>query len=252
MYFEHKALYRSISGPVPDEYYETEIGKARLVQEGDDVTIITYGAGVAGQLVADLNTITNSRGEKVAGKYVEPVQLQIVCSNIWKKRPKKVRVFTQKHLGEFGNVDHALRNFYDQTIKNVLKKYVRSTPNVDLLALEDKIRGWFGQKLITDSDTRRPVFRPPDAREIEGLENELVDAFVDEYILRPEQRGNGRIYEIAHDRFIRAIRQSNTDYRVNNATASENLALRRNRGTVLTQKQLENHLFKAADILRQS
>ncbi len=46
MYFEHKALYRSISGPVPDEYYETEIGKARLVQEGDDVTIITYGAGV--------------------------------------------------------------------------------------------------------------------------------------------------------------------------------------------------------------
>ncbi len=46
MYFEHKALYRSISGTVPDEYYEVEIGKARLVQEGDDVTIITYGSGV--------------------------------------------------------------------------------------------------------------------------------------------------------------------------------------------------------------
>ncbi len=46
LYFEHKALYRSISGPVPDEYYEVEIGKARLVQEGDDITIITYGAAV--------------------------------------------------------------------------------------------------------------------------------------------------------------------------------------------------------------
>jgi len=46
MYFEHKALYRSISGQVPEEYYEVEIGKARLVQEGDDITIITYGAGV--------------------------------------------------------------------------------------------------------------------------------------------------------------------------------------------------------------
>jgi 2-oxoisovalerate dehydrogenase E1 component len=46
LYFEHKALYRSISGPVPDEYYEIEIGKARLVQDGDDLTIITYGAGV--------------------------------------------------------------------------------------------------------------------------------------------------------------------------------------------------------------
>ena len=46
MYFEHKALYRSVTGSVPDDYYEIEIGKARCVQHGDDVTIITYGAGV--------------------------------------------------------------------------------------------------------------------------------------------------------------------------------------------------------------
>jgi 2-oxoisovalerate dehydrogenase E1 component len=46
MYFEHKALYRSISGMVPDEYYEIEIGKARLVREGNDISIITYGSGV--------------------------------------------------------------------------------------------------------------------------------------------------------------------------------------------------------------
>jgi 2-oxoisovalerate dehydrogenase E1 component len=46
MYFEHKALYRSVSGPVPEDYFEIEIGKARQVQTGDDITIITYGAGV--------------------------------------------------------------------------------------------------------------------------------------------------------------------------------------------------------------
>jgi 2-oxoisovalerate dehydrogenase E1 component len=46
MYFEHKALYRSVSGQVPNNYYETEIGKANIVQEGDDITIITYGSGV--------------------------------------------------------------------------------------------------------------------------------------------------------------------------------------------------------------
>jgi 2-oxoisovalerate dehydrogenase E1 component len=46
LYFEHKALYRSISGDVPDEYYEIEIGKAKLVSEGNDISIITYGAGV--------------------------------------------------------------------------------------------------------------------------------------------------------------------------------------------------------------
>jgi 2-oxoisovalerate dehydrogenase E1 component len=46
LYFEHKALYRSISGPVPEGYYETPIGKAARVREGGEVSIITYGAGV--------------------------------------------------------------------------------------------------------------------------------------------------------------------------------------------------------------
>ena len=46
LFFEHKALYRSISGPVPEVYYEVAIGKARLVKEGTDITLITYGAGV--------------------------------------------------------------------------------------------------------------------------------------------------------------------------------------------------------------
>ncbi len=46
LYFEHKALYRSISGDVPEEYYEIEIGKAKIVDYGEDISIITYGAGV--------------------------------------------------------------------------------------------------------------------------------------------------------------------------------------------------------------
>ncbi|MBN9483232.1 MAG: dehydrogenase [Bacteroidetes bacterium 43-93] len=46
MFFEHKALYRSITGSVPDDYYTIEIGKAKQVQEGSDISIITYGSGV--------------------------------------------------------------------------------------------------------------------------------------------------------------------------------------------------------------
>jgi len=46
IFFEHKALYRAVSGQVPDEYYTIEIGKAKLIQEGSDLSIITYGAGV--------------------------------------------------------------------------------------------------------------------------------------------------------------------------------------------------------------
>ncbi|MFT7158148.1 MAG: 2-oxoisovalerate dehydrogenase E1 component [Parvicella sp.] len=46
MVFEHKALYRSISGEVNDDYFSIEIGKANLVREGNQVTIVTYGMGV--------------------------------------------------------------------------------------------------------------------------------------------------------------------------------------------------------------
>ncbi|MFN8322677.1 MAG: dehydrogenase E1 component subunit alpha/beta [Chitinophagales bacterium] len=46
MYFEHKALYRSVDGEVPEDYYTLEIGKANLVSKGEELSIITYGAGV--------------------------------------------------------------------------------------------------------------------------------------------------------------------------------------------------------------
>lgn len=46
MFFEQKALYRSIKEEVPEGYYNVEIGKANLVREGNDVSIITYGIGV--------------------------------------------------------------------------------------------------------------------------------------------------------------------------------------------------------------
>ncbi len=46
MYFEHKALYRSLSGNVSDDYFTTEIGIANCIKTGTDVSIITYGMGV--------------------------------------------------------------------------------------------------------------------------------------------------------------------------------------------------------------
>lgn len=46
MFFEHKALYRSITEEVADDYYTIPFGKARVVREGSDLTIVTYGLGV--------------------------------------------------------------------------------------------------------------------------------------------------------------------------------------------------------------
>jgi 2-oxoisovalerate dehydrogenase E1 component len=46
LFFEHKALYRSHSEKIFDDYYTTEVGRARIVEKGDDLTIVTYGMGV--------------------------------------------------------------------------------------------------------------------------------------------------------------------------------------------------------------
>ena len=53
IFFEHKYLYRSLKGMVPDAYYNVEIGKAATVQSGSDLTILTYGLGVHWALDAD-------------------------------------------------------------------------------------------------------------------------------------------------------------------------------------------------------
>jgi len=46
LYFEHKFMYRSIKEAIPDDYYTLEIGKAKLIQDGSQFCIITYGMGV--------------------------------------------------------------------------------------------------------------------------------------------------------------------------------------------------------------
>ncbi|MFO0468057.1 MAG: alpha-ketoacid dehydrogenase subunit beta, partial [Bacteroidota bacterium] len=46
LFFEHKGLYRSATGPLPQAYYTLPIGKAAVIKEGSKATIITYGMGV--------------------------------------------------------------------------------------------------------------------------------------------------------------------------------------------------------------
>jgi 2-oxoisovalerate dehydrogenase E1 component len=52
LYLEHKFLYRSSKGPVPDGYYTVPIGHARVAHTGTDATIVTYGVGVTWALDA--------------------------------------------------------------------------------------------------------------------------------------------------------------------------------------------------------
>jgi 2-oxoisovalerate dehydrogenase E1 component len=67
IFFEHKVLYRSIDGMVPDDPYTLPIGEARVALEGKDATIVTYGAGVHWALEV---------AAKLEGKSVEVIDLR--------------------------------------------------------------------------------------------------------------------------------------------------------------------------------
>jgi 2-oxoisovalerate dehydrogenase E1 component len=60
LYFEHKLLYRSLKSEIPDDYYTIEVGKASLISEGTDLSIITYGMGVhwASEIMGTLDGIS--------------------------------------------------------------------------------------------------------------------------------------------------------------------------------------------------
>lgn len=62
MYFEHKLMYRSLKEIIPDDYYTVEIGKAKLIQEGSQLCIITYGMGVhwAKEILAEIPDVKAS------------------------------------------------------------------------------------------------------------------------------------------------------------------------------------------------
>jgi len=82
LYFEHKALYRSLSGEVPEGYYTLEIGKARLDRAGSALSIITYGMGVhwARQALDELNI----SGDIVDLRTLLPVDYQAIRVSVQK------------------------------------------------------------------------------------------------------------------------------------------------------------------------
>lgn len=81
LFFEHKLMYRSIRGPVPDDYYTVEVGRAAVVRSGSDVTVITYGMGVHWAQEA-LDQMPDVSGEIVDLRTLLPWDREIVAASV--------------------------------------------------------------------------------------------------------------------------------------------------------------------------
>ncbi|HQW68927.1 MAG TPA: dehydrogenase E1 component subunit alpha/beta [Flavobacterium sp.] len=83
LYFEHKQLYRSVYQDVPKNYYTIPFGKAALLKEGSDVTIISFGAGVHWAL----ETLTKNpevKADLIDLRSLQPLDTETIFASIKK------------------------------------------------------------------------------------------------------------------------------------------------------------------------
>jgi 2-oxoisovalerate dehydrogenase E1 component beta subunit len=100
LFFEHKHLYRRIRGEVPDERYATPIGEARVHREGDDVTVVTWGAMVytADEAASKLNDVSV---EILDLRSILPWDKHAVLESV-RKTSKVLVLHEDTHTGGFG------------------------------------------------------------------------------------------------------------------------------------------------------
>ena len=160
----------------------------------------------AEMLVDNLRLIKGSDGstKKEYLDYVEPVQLQAVCFQMWEKlKDQAGDTITCDDVEQYADVDMALTSFYEETI-------AATVAGVDVS--EIKLRNWFEKWFITEAGTRNMVFR---GLVLTGdLPTPVADFVRGRFILRSVERQEGIWYELVHDRLVGPIKSANRHWRL--------------------------------------
>ena len=164
-----------------------------------------YASGVAEVLVNELRQIRlPGQDETVAGQFVEPVQLQVVCHQLWETlKATPGDTITHEDLQAAGDIDVSLGQFYEQALADVIQ---------DTEVSEVAVRRWFDNVLITEAKTRSTVYQGE--TQTGELDNAVVQALEKRHLLRAENRAGGRWVELVHDRFVQPIRDTNQAWRL--------------------------------------
>jgi hypothetical protein len=154
---------------------------------------------------------SRDEGREIIGEFVEPIQLQVVCQNMWQNFPDELKAYAAEPQGlprerkiitrdqiRIGDVDHALAQHYDRAIENAVRAFGAS---------EGQLRRWFDSSLITGAGGRGIALDCSD--ETKQLSKTALEVFLDQRLVRKESRGGSVWYELTHDRFIEPIQRSN-------------------------------------------
>ena len=99
MFFEHKALYRSIYQDVPVDYYTIPFGKAAMLKEGNDVTVISFGAGVHWALET-LDKNPDIKADLIDLRSLQPLDTETIYKSV--KKTGRVIILQEDSL--FGGI----------------------------------------------------------------------------------------------------------------------------------------------------
>lgn len=164
-----------------------------------------FSPGVAQTLIDNLRQIrVQGSDERQQGQFIEPVQLQVVCYQLWQNlQDRPLGPITQEDVEQLGNVDRALSQFYEQAINNTVQQTKTS---------EIALRRWFEKELITEAKTRSTVYYG--RTQTAGLDNNIVRVLENQFLIRSDSRAGGRWYELVHDSLVDPILQANQDWRI--------------------------------------
>jgi hypothetical protein len=176
---------------------------ARLaIEEPARAAGVEFEPGLVDDILTELRQVRVQQPDGTflskAGDYIEPVQLQVICRRLWEKRqdPKCISHEDLKRLGGSpgSSVDAILGGYYAEQVREAAAKSAVS---------EQRIRTWFGERLIAAERVRLPVL---ETQAVDfGLNTACLKVLDKAYLIRREDRGGSMWYELAHDRLINPV-----------------------------------------------
>lgn len=138
LFFEHKQLYRSVYQDVPKDYYTLALGKASLIREGNQVTVISFGAGVHWALDI-LNKNPEISADLIDLRTLQPMDWETIFNSV--KKTNKVIILTEDTL--FGSVASDISSMIMENCFEYLDAPVKRVGSIEtaipfVKALEDQ------------------------------------------------------------------------------------------------------------------
>jgi WD40 repeat protein len=165
---------------------------------------VEFEEDAAVKLVDDLRRVRTQRGTGIVeelGRHVEPVQLQVVCRQVWDGIGDARRI-SADDIESAGDVNQALAGYYAASVAEASRE--TGVP-------ERALRDWFERELVTAQGFRGQVLNGPEAAGDAG--GRVLELLTAGHLLRAESRRGAIWYELSHDRLTQPIAEDNARWR---------------------------------------